>query len=364
MKSPETFPESLGNRVVPWEEAKEFSINRNNSINFIYLSIHEILSDSIPEIRKRLNDATGTRSRARSCCSSHSHCHHDDGDYLDELIGEATNRETLAVTGVEIIRKANQTYRNVLARGGGVEPNRTTDSYIRRQILKETIIRETVNRITEIQTTRERGWSQEGHRIAHPKMIENFGQSANLNRLSGDVIHGLVHRGWAVLNNFLNFKSIPKIFSEFEYLERSLQFRSPPHTRGDTSVYWWSGEETNLEFFSKFVEEFINILPFELNLKNHKFFLHTNPTISIIRIAPGGSQRLHSDNPNGNGIRITALIPVAELTSNEATVRIGGEPIPLVCGQLILIDSTRIEYECPVTSGTRYHITGFIRGPK
>lgn len=245
MIGPLSFADSLAHKNVPWREA-ELVMDKSGKLlksdpqvqDFLVASCLEILSEPsvMSDIDKRLRTGSGITKSGLGC---HSGCTHscDHADYLTDLIREVTSSESLAGTTQEIVSKAACTYSNVIARGradGQRSIDTSTAGYIRRQILRETIVRECVIAVQGKHAKQQADQSQEGMFFALPRVLqEKFSDDPEALRSALDQIPAtcmaeLMREGMSVVMGFP--MSPESLMGELTRMDALAMFQ--PATRG------------------------------------------------------------------------------------------------------------------------------------
>ena len=341
----------LSKRAIPWEEAAVIASlepsllakTDDRVLKFLVASIGEILADQslVGDIHRRIKTGAGV------------------GSSLDHLITEAMGPESLEKICISVFNKASRTFENVVERGrsGGDPPmDSSTASYIRRQVLTESIVREIVisvkNRVGEMHAKN----AKDGFLFA-------FAPTASGPDIvsPADMGHLMTH-GYCVIKYDLD---VTKIVTELIRLEALMMFDTP--SGRDDAVLWIDSanpgpEKDRMKALLTLCER-LQQIPFELNRLKKDLMLQVIQHFQVSCLDKGQRIPMRSD-----GRKLTAIVPLATMSSASIeVVRLssGQSIFPSSKGQLILIDSSKVQYECPTDAqlNRRFYVFSYLTGP-
>ena len=360
--APRTIVDMLAQKKdIPWEQAERVlelpkPYNQESVSDFIVLAIKEILSDHQvrADIEKRVKSGSGYACNSHPCGGSEC-SHHAPKSILDGLIQESLD-EISVDTGIVVIRKASKTYQNVLERGraaGDSKMDSATDAFVRRKIFSETISRESIAIIQSKFKSIFSKNSKDGFLFAL--------SGESLTFIPPDSMRDLMMVGHCVisLTESSIASSLVPALAELKRLS-SLMVFDPVENRSE-KVYWLNRsepgpEKSKLSHVLK-ICEFMSRIPFELNQKNKQLMLQIIQYFQLVELKDTGIG-FHLDS----GRKITIIVPIAE-DGNEPWIRFRDGSEVTDRNAIVLIDSNKCEYECPVSYKPRYHITGYLTGP-
>ena len=352
-----TFPEYIGQKPVPYSQAEILlsldgpEVPCEPAVQFLVASAREVLDD--PKVRadidKRLRSGSGIAKPAACCdCASSTPV-----SLLDQLIRETVSSSGLEKIVVNAVKSATVTRINVIKRGqqeGQVAMDRTTDAFIRRQIWTESLVKEIVSSVQKQYAVEQSKISKDGSLFALSSSACGDLQIPAVN------MGELMSRGITVIPNF--HKTTDLLWHQLERMDALAVFDPVVGTRTDL-VHW--STVAGLSGDLKELCDKISKLPFELNFKNKSLMLQVCQYIQISLFKPNhGKQDMHVDSVN-NGRKFTVIFPVSLSgtvlqTKDKAVVKTSP-------GDLVILDSIKCEYMCPITESKRFHVSAFFTGP-
>ena len=381
---PRSFTESMSNSVIPWREAvalldepiKDGCHHSTPSVvSFLIASFKHLLED--PKVRSdldnRLRSGSGAPKHLHHQCSHHAGHDCDHKDFLTQLIDSATSDTGLEELSVAVVTKATKTYHAVLARGkaeGQTPMDRSTDAFVRRQIWTEALVREIVSVVQKRHVEVQSAQSNEGTLFALPQNLRDPADSEVIGRMLSQVPPGsmaeLMATGLTVVKGFSTGSSTA-ILSELARMDALSVFEQvvADPTRTD-QVHWTTvGKLTTYPALRSLCER-MSYIPFDLNGKKKSLLLQICQNFQISIFQPGiGQQGMHSDT-RSNGRKFTCIVPIHTSVAGCLTPVVRtkeGRDVVCTSSDLIIIDGSRIEYECPPSPVKRFHVTAFLTGP-
>lgn len=382
MMVPSSFADSLAHKNVPWREAERV-MDKSGKLSksdpevqeFLVASCLEILSEPsvMSDIDKRLRTGSGITKSGHGCLSGCRHsCDHT--DFLTNLIREVTSSESLAGMTQEICSKAASTYTKVLARGradGQRSIDVSTAGYIRRQILRETIVRECVFAVQGKHAKQQADQSKEGIFFALAKVLEEKflddpeALRSALDQISSTCMAELMREGMSVVSGFpVSHESLMRELTRMDALAMFQPATRDSKGRSD-QVCWVQQDDRRLTQFPELANllKHMSYLPYELNAKNKDLLLQVNHHYMISKLESVSAIDLHKDF-HDNGRKISAIVPIVAdqctvlRTREGREVSVNAKNIPV-----ILLDAQRCEYECPQSAKRRFHVVSYMTGP-
>ena len=371
--------DALLGKKVPHQEATvirnkgmgELSKSDVDVKNFIIAALLEVAEDT--KVRTDID----RRLRSGSGLEKHSHCCNEKcEDSISLLLQSVLSPGSLGEMGNTIIQKASEMYERVLERGrseGEASMDAKTDSFIRRQILTETFIRECVKEVSRLHQEEAQTRSQEGFMFATPQALERkFSDDPDmlsmvLNQIPSDKMGDFVKNGIVVIPNFFSAKS--NILKELDRMDASASFEpvlSDQNSRSDLVKWVTIPREDDSSYLGK-LALLLSYVPFELNSKKRDLLLQVvqHCQVSLFEGQHKGKHQLHCDNQM-NGRKITAIVPITPPNYPKGEPVIvaenGYQVYPSVNLDLVLIDS-KTRYQCPPCDVKRFHLSVFLTGP-
>ena len=359
--------ERLETKQLPWREAerllesgrKPYSLSDENVRAFISAVAQLVLSDpSVKlDIEKRLKSGSGERI---SCCHDHAH-DHTCGSFLDRLIQDAFSPEQLDEMAAAIVEEASRTFENVLDRGrkaGDSSMDSETEKYIRGKIFTETIVRKIVKSVQAKHAAAQARSSVDGSLFALAAT-----EDMDLDQISSTCMAALMRDGVCVMKHFLKSDRSATIVKELTRMDAlgKLEKVETDKNRSD-KICWAKTQDKSVGETTRNLLQKLSWLPFELNRKNKSLMLQIIEHFQLsVFAAETGQHNMHADN----GRKFSAILALGDSSpTSEAAVRCSqGSSICVNSGNLILIDTRRVQYECPRNSRKRFHITTFFTGP-
>eukprot|EP00922_Rhytidocystis_sp_ex-Travisia-forbesii_P055550 GHVS01082271.1.p2 GENE.GHVS01082271.1~~GHVS01082271.1.p2 ORF type:complete len:423 (-),score=52.81 GHVS01082271.1:1575-2843(-) len=302
------------------------------------------------DLERRVRSGTGTEEKGRSGCGhSHEapaveeapHVHFDgvqvdsapqldpaklvppayvfkkdESDVIGGILDDCVSREGLTKMAGEVAESAGAIYDRVVEKGnkdGLSLGQEKEEEMIRKDILKETLIRQIQRRVHQQMLSKQNMDSREGGLLANPSGYK-YGP---LDNLRPETISNLMNIGFAVQEDFLGPQSRKSVYEECELLEFDGKFnevfqqsqREP--TRTDF-MCWIRPADLERDKFRGLMRLFklMSALAFELNAKAN-LFLQAAGTFQLSHYAPGSFYHKHMDggfaDSRNNGRKITCM---------------------------------------------------------
>jgi len=266
------------------------------------------------DLERRVRTGTGCDDAAPHACGMPAEeGASDDGDVATRLIREHTKLSSLRDMVPTVMEQVQSMFARIKAKGEAdkMKMDGETEAQVRKDILKEVLIRQILKNINAANSKAHAAGSVEGGLLATPAGYTD----GALDSLTGDCIRSLMERGYGVLDGFMGGTVVEDVFRETELLDFEGKFAEVQQqrmvgTRTD-KVYFLTPEELDREKqpgLSALFKKLISI-PFELN-KKCNLCLQATGSFQLARYADQGFYQKHTDggydNLN-NGRKITAI---------------------------------------------------------
>jgi len=265
------------------------------------------------DLERRVRSGTGAKEFRGRCCGAPAAPVDQEDDVAAQYIREHTKPSALRDMVGPIMEQVATLFGRVKERGknDGLVMDAETESKVRKDVLKECLIRHILGCINADNSGTQASGSSDAGLLATPQGY--FG--GDLNSFSGDAIRGLMQHGFGIQDDWMEGSVVDDICNELEYLDfdgKLMEVQQQKMTGHRTDrICWLTYEGLDREKqpgLTKLFKKMISI-PFELN-KKCSLYLQASASFQMACYAPQGYYKKHVDggyNDLNNGRKITAI---------------------------------------------------------
>mmetsp|Transcript_9853 Transcript_9853/g.25918 ORF Transcript_9853/g.25918 Transcript_9853/m.25918 type:complete len:416 (+) Transcript_9853:184-1431(+) len=351
------------------------------------------------DLERRVRTGTGVREFRGRCCGDPNADEPDsERDIASRMIIEHTKHASLCDMVAPVMEQAAEIFRRVQEKGkkDNMVMNAEDEIKVSRDIIKECLIRHALKCINSDNSGNYASGSHDAGLLATPQGY--FG--GDLESLDADTVRGVMERGYAYQDDFLDENTIDKVFNEMELLDFDgklveVQQQKMTGYRKDR-IGWYTLEGLDREkqpglqaLFKKMIS-----IPFELN-KKCSLYLQAGGNFQLACYPTDAYYKKHVDggyDDINNGRKITAIFyPNQSWSSGHgghlkmfkrrpnpfqiAKAQKDGQPEPEQAedvveeeiapkgGRLVLFRSRDMPHEVMAAHKKRYAVSLWLMGP-
>lgn len=351
------------------------------------------------DLERRIRSGTGVRDFMARCCGTPDvPAPGEDDDVAARMLREHTRPSALRDMAGSIMQQACSIFSNVQEKGRkeGMSMDSETEVKVLRDVIKECLIRYVLRKVNEDNSGSFASGSHDAGLLATPQ-----GYPGELENITGDTIRGLMEKGYAFQDDWIDEDTCRDVYRDMELLDfdgKLVEVQQQKMTGHRTDrIHWLTYESLDREKQPGLValmKKMISI-PFELN-KKCSLYLQASGNFQLAVYSPKTLYRKHVDGGYedlNNGRKVTAIFypnhrwsesdagqirlykrqlnpfqiehlqkQGQELPGKEAKDEVAEEIVPMG-GRLLLFRSRDMPHEVLPPRAKRYAITLWLMGP-
>ena len=366
LKSTGTLPTSCADaaKTVVNQGHLQFDHSDSAVLRFLAFVIGDILKEK--KTRSDIEGRVRVGSSGLSCRHSHDHTSHCSQDYTTDLIrGVIDDVPTNHPFLINVVSKSVVTWCNVLSRGerdqaGSMDT--ATASFVRRQIMTETIVREIVSEVRDRHLRNQKNSSNDGFLFALPQTLREKlsekGDSFFEQAMSQLPMLEIMSDGYGIVAEFLG--DTGAAWKELERIDALGLFEPLPQ---DNRAVWWTTPETLARNRPPYtcvasVCDKLSYIPFELNSKKKELMVQIVDNFQLSVVSKGEAKICPYE-----GVKFICFVLISENT--EYVSLANHAPLRVRSGSLVVVDTRKIPaIDFPKSEKKRFILSVFLTGPQ